>query len=170
MTGDACVPVWYKDVTSRPQSESFIGRLTHVSLWVCSSIPSNAAVVPSSVHCSVWYPAVCVRRLWKKKKKTLVGFVFVIKRRGGLRICVLKENESESPALGLFFLQIKACVQRGCEYLTRICSCRSALAVSSFASISVQYTEQHIERYVSGQLAVQVALIRHATSRFKQEE
>lgn len=112
----------------------------------------------------------CSPPLKKKKTKTLVGFVFVIKRRGGLRICVLKENESESPALGLFFLQIKARVQRGCEYLTRICSCRSPLAVSSFGFISVQYTEQHIERYVSGQLVVQVALIRHATSRFKQEE
>lgn len=70
----------------------------------------------------------CSPPLKKTKKQNTGRFVFVIKRCGGLQICVLKENESESPALGLFFLQIKACVQRGCEYLTRICSCRSALA------------------------------------------
>lgn len=94
--------------------------------------------VPASPRTLQWFPPLCtalfdiplfvLAAFEKNKKKTLVGFVFVIKRRGGLRICVLKENESESPALGLFFLQIKARVQRGCEYLTRICSFRSALA------------------------------------------
>lgn len=160
MTGDACVPVWYKDVTSRPQSGSFIGRLTHWSLWVCSSIPSNAAVVPSSVRCSVWYPAVCACSLWKKKKKNTGRVCFcdqTPQRASNLRA----ERKWEWKSCFRFVFPLNKGVCAAWMWIFKENLWLPFLPPSSFQCSKLNNALQ---------LAVDTVLIRHPTSKFKVEK